>query len=65
MVKNSGGISICVYDATKENTKAVAKKCFDEGRVNYFIPADYREGSDLYNLIKSYIENVIATAENN
>ena len=64
VVKNSGGLSICVYNAEDEGSKSVAEKCFLEGRVNYFIPADYREGSDLFELIKSYIENVIATAEN-
>ena len=55
VVKNSGGISICVYDEKQEHTKEVAKKCFDEGRVNYYIPANYTEDGELYKLVKEYI----------
>lgn len=58
VIKNSGGLSICVYDKEKPESKKVAQKCFVEGRVNNFLPADYREGSDLFELIKAYIENV-------
>lgn len=63
VVKNSGGMSICVYDQDNPESKKIAQQCFVEGRVNYFIPADYREGSDLFELIKTYIENII-TSEN-
>ena len=59
VVKNSGGVSICVYDPDNEETKAIAHKCFVEGRVNYYLPADYSEGSELYETIKSYIENIM------
>lgn len=59
VVKKSGGMSICVYSPTNPKSKGVAQKCFIEGRVNYFVPADYREGSDLFELVKNYIENVI------
>lgn len=61
VVKNSGGLSICVYEKDNEKSRRVAQKCFVEGRVNDFIPADYREGSELFNQIKKYIENVIRT----
>lgn len=63
VVKNSGGMSICVYDEESEDAKKVAQKCFIEGRVNYFVPADYREGSDLFEIVKTYIENVCKEAE--
>jgi len=59
VVKNSGGLSICVYDPNISHTKEVAHKCFVEGRVNYFLPADYTEGSELYELIKSYILKIM------
>lgn len=62
VVKNNGGMSICVYNSGSQSAKKVAQKCFIEGRVNYFIPADYREGSDLYELISQYIES-LATIE--
>ena len=63
VVKNSGGMSICVYNDDDRKSKSVAQKCFIEGRVNYFIPADYREGSDLFELVKNYIETVIEQQE--
>lgn len=59
VVKNSGGISICVYEPDNAKALGVAQKCFNEGRVNYFMPADYCEGSQLFELVKSYIEQVM------
>ena len=59
VVKNSGGLSVCVYDKANAKARKVAQKCFIEGRVNYFTPADYSEGSDLFNFIKDYIESIV------
>ena len=58
VVKNSGGLSVCVYKKDDNNSKKVAQKCFIEGRVNVYEEADYTEGSNLYNLIKEYIQKV-------
>jgi predicted HAD superfamily phosphohydrolase len=58
VVKNSGGMSICIYSPNEPSSKEVAKKCYDEGRVNIYLEADYREGSELFTLIKNYIENI-------
>ena len=58
VVKNSGGMSICVYEKNNEFAKNTAQKCFVEGRCNYYTEADYREGSDLYTLIENYIRNI-------
>ena len=58
VVKNSGGLSVCVYDKDSPKARKVAQKCFIEGRVNFFTSADYTEGSDLYHLIKDYIESI-------
>ena len=63
VVKNSGGLSICVYERANAKAKKEACKCMVEGRVNHYMPADYTEGSELYNLIKEYIENIAATNE--
>lgn len=63
VIKNNGGLSICVFDPNNDTTRVVAQKCFLEGRVNYFAPADYREGEDLYNFIKNYILNIINQTE--
>ena len=58
VVKNSGGLSVCVYTRFNENSKKIAQKCFAEGRVNVYEEADYREDSNLYNLIKDHITNI-------
>ena len=59
VVKNSGGLSICVYKPGSDKAKSVAEQCYREGRVNYYVPADYREGSELYKTIKNYIEKIM------
>lgn len=59
VVKNSGGLSICVYRPDSSSAKAVAEKCFVEGRVNNFYPADYREGSLLFDAMKEYLNNIM------
>jgi hypothetical protein len=56
-------MSICVYDS--EESKKVAEQCFSEGRVNHFLPADYREGSALFELIKNYIEKIVQEDQRN
>ena len=58
VVKNSGGLSICVYEKGNEKARKVANKCMVEGRINCYTPADYTENGELYNLIKDYIENI-------
>ena len=58
VVKNSGGLSVCVYKKGDNNSKKIAQKCFIEGRVNVYEEADYSEDSELYNLIKEYIKKV-------
>lgn len=58
VVKNSGGLSICVYSPNDESCVSVAEKCYNEGRVNVYTKADYREGSELFNLIKNYITDI-------
>ena len=58
VIKNNGGLSICVHTPYDQNSKKIAQKCFAEGRVNVYEEADYRENSNLYNLIKEYITNL-------
>lgn len=58
IIKNSGGLSICVYEGGNESAKQVAQKCMIEGRCNYFTEANYKEGSDLFSLISNYIINI-------
>lgn len=58
VVKNSGGLSVCVYNEEDEKSRNTAEKCYIEGRVNEFKPANYLEGSELFELIKNYITNI-------
>lgn len=59
VVKNGGGMSVCVHTPNDPKSKRVAQKCFIEGRVNHYVPADYSEGSELFELVKNYIEDII------
>lgn len=44
LAKNNGGKSIAVYPRGKKDK---VQSLFEEGRVNYICPADYREGKEL------------------
>jgi hypothetical protein len=55
LVNSHGGHSIGVYNAeTQEKTKVY--KMMREGRIRYFAPADYSEGSELDKLVKTIID---------
>lgn len=55
LVNSYGGHSIGVYNAeSKDKTKVY--KMMRDGRIKYFVPADYNEGTDLDFLVKSIID---------
>lgn len=55
LVNSYGGHSIGVYNAdTKDKTKVY--KMMREGRIKYYMPADYSEGAELDGLIKAIID---------
>lgn len=55
LVNSYGGHSIGVYNAeSKDKTKVY--KMMRDGRIKYFVPADYRENSELDILIKNIID---------
>lgn len=56
VIKQNGGASICVYDSTQKALDT-AKKCFNDGRVNFIAPADYSKNSELSNIIINIIKN--------
>lgn len=58
VVKNSGGLSVCVYNGGDKKSEDIANKCYIEGRVNEYVAADYTEDSELFTLIKNYITKV-------
>lgn len=61
VVKSKGGISIGVFDPEKDNRRRVYE-LQNDGRINFFAPADYRTTKDLFKLMKKIIDS-IATRE--
>lgn len=55
LVKVNGGYSIAVYQKSK---KEQANELLRNNRVNYIVPANYKEGSDLDTLIKDVISEI-------
>jgi len=55
LVNTYGGHSVGVYDPTTGNKEKVHKMMRDK-RIRYFAPADYREGSELEQLVKAIID---------
>ena len=58
LVKDRGGHSIAVY---KPNTKGAKKKTeglINDGRVNFIISADYRNGSTIDKIVKGLIDKI-------
>lgn len=52
LVNDNGGYSIGVYNAEK----AKVYKMIRDGRIKYYTPADYTEGSELEKLVKAIID---------
>lgn len=57
LVKSKGGYSIGVYDPGKDNRSRVYQ-LFNDGRLNYYAPADYSVRGDLMKYIKQIIEEI-------
>lgn len=58
LVNSNGGHSIGVYNSETKDKSKVHKMLRDR-RIKYFVPADYREGSELDLLLKAIIENTV------
>lgn len=59
LVTTYGGHSIGVYDG-ETNDKAKVYKMMRDGRIKYFAPADYSEGTELDALVKAIIDRTAA-----
>ncbi len=55
IAKNNGGKSIAVYSKGKESKVSTL---YEDGRVNYVCPADYRQGKDLDKVMHLIIQGV-------
>ncbi|MBR3266548.1 MAG: HAD family hydrolase [Bacilli bacterium] len=56
LAKENGGHSIAVYPEGKEDK--VVDELYNDGRVNYVCPADYREGKELDAILRLIIKGV-------
>lgn len=63
LVQVNGGKSIAVCDSNNVKSVENAKQLLLDGRVNYAEVADYREGSDLENLVKKIIKGMVINHE--
>lgn len=61
LVKSRGGYSVGVYDPEKDN-RAKVYQLYNDGRLNFYAPADYTARGKLFAYIKQII-NEIATKE--
>lgn len=59
LVTTYGGHSIGVYNG-ETNDKAKVYKMMRDGRIKYFAPADYSEGTELDTLVKAIIDRTAA-----
>ena len=60
LTKENGGVSIAVYTDKNRDT---AKKLLNDGRINYMVPADYQEGSEIDEIIKKTIKLMAVATE--
>ncbi len=58
IVKDKGGNSFCLYTSSDPASEIKAKEILHDGRVNYIVDADYREGMAIDTKIKNIIDNL-------
>jgi hypothetical protein len=63
LVKQQGGFSVAVYRPNSPKAKAEAEKLIGHKRVDYSVPADYREGKKLDTAVKRRIDLISATVQ--
>ena len=61
LVKANGGQSIAVYDPEKGKTAATS--LLQANRVNFIVPADYSQGSDIETIVHAIIRKMQAESE--
>ena len=58
LVKSQGGHSIAVYNPSDRASFGAMRRLIDEGRATYVCPADYTDGSELDQLVKTIISKI-------
>lgn len=59
LVKSKGGYSVGVYDPQKDN-RAKVYQLYNDGRLNFFAPADYTEKGTLYRCLQDIMDEIAA-----
>ena len=62
LVNSNGGYSIGVYNSDSKD-KSKVQKMMRDGRVKYYVPADYSENTELDKLIKMIIDTVSVNSQ--
>lgn len=60
LTKENGGVSIAVY--TDKNYRT-AKMLLNDGRINYMVKSDYREGTEIDSIVKKTIKSMAISTE--
>lgn len=63
VVKDSGGLSVAVYDPENRRKKNIAEKLKTDGRVHHALPADYTESGLLMKSVSDVIDRIALAAE--
>jgi hypothetical protein len=60
VMRKNGGYAVAVYPAGKAKGRAKCVELFRAGRCDFFAPADYREGSDLFRRTCLLLDRILA-----
>lgn len=63
LVKDKGGHSICVYNEDIPQCKKIAKKIYNDGRVNLCVKADYSKDGKLFKEIKKMLREIAISSK--
>ena len=60
VVKNYGGFAVAVHKPRNKESIAVSRELVDANRIDFYAPADYREGKTLENRVQKILDLTIA-----
>lgn len=69
MINYQGGVSVAVYDPDakarngRKSPKQVCRELVEHGRATYIAPADYGEGSELFDLLRCIVDKIALDVE--
>ena len=58
LTKERNGNAIAVYNPKGQKHKSTALKLLRDGRVNFALPADYREGKQIDKVVKTILDKI-------